>query len=68
MNYSTTLITRNLLTLHWDLKAQMPHNPASIVRLLYGELAEEKAAPQRFLSMLPVTVRHVPPVGQGHRS
>jgi hypothetical protein len=29
----------------------MPHNPASIVRLLYGErVAEEKTAPKRFLS------------------
>jgi hypothetical protein len=28
----------------------MPHNPASIVRLLYGErTAEEKMAPKRFL-------------------
>jgi hypothetical protein len=28
----------------------MPHNPASIVRLLYGErAAEEKTAPKRFL-------------------
>jgi hypothetical protein len=38
------------------LKAQMPHNPASIVRLLYGEHAEEKTAPKRFLSILPATV------------
>jgi len=29
----------------------MPHNPASIVRLLYGErAADEKTAPKRFLS------------------
>jgi hypothetical protein len=35
----------------------MPHNPASIVRLLYGErAAEEKTAPKRFLSILPATV------------
>jgi hypothetical protein len=35
----------------------MPHNPASIVRLLYDELtAEEKTAPKRFFSILPETV------------
>jgi len=28
----------------------MPHIPAAIVRLLYGERAEEKTAPKRFLS------------------
>jgi hypothetical protein len=31
------------------LKAQIPHNPASIVRLLYGERAQKrKTAPKRF--------------------
>jgi hypothetical protein len=36
----------------------MPNNPASVVRLLYGErvAAEEKTAPKRFLSILPATV------------
>jgi len=35
----------------------MPHNPAFIVRLLYGEhVAEEKTAPKRFLSILQATV------------
>jgi hypothetical protein len=35
----------------------MPHNPASIVRLLYGErTAEEKAAEVFFSSILPATV------------
>ena len=34
----------------FGLKAPMPHNPASIVRLLYGErTAEEKMAPKRSL-------------------
>jgi len=46
----------------------MPHNPASIVRLLYGEpTAEEKTAPKRFLSIPPQTVWHPPfPSGQGN--
>lgn len=47
----------------------MPHNPASIVRLLYGErTAEEETAPKRFLSVLPVnSLTSAPPIGQGHR-
>ncbi len=41
----------------FGVKAQMPHNPASIVRLLYGErVAGEKTAPKRLLSILPATV------------
>jgi hypothetical protein len=48
----------------------MPHNPASIVRLLYGErAAEEETAPKRFLSVLPVnSLTSAHPIGQGHRS
>jgi hypothetical protein len=39
------------------LKAQMLHNPATIVRLLYGErTAEEKAAEVFFSSILPAPV------------
>jgi hypothetical protein len=56
LNYSITLITRNLLILH---SAQGPNAPqsASIVRLLYGErAAEEKAAEVFFSSILPRTV------------
>lgn len=48
----------------------MPHNPASIVRLLYGERAQKrKTAPKRFLSTPAsnslTSARHI---GQGHRS
>jgi hypothetical protein len=48
----------------------MPHNPASIVRLLYGERsAEDKTAPKRFLltpaSNCLTSVRHI---GQGRHS
>ena len=42
LNYSIALITRNLLILHPGVKAQMPHNPASIVRLLYGERSRKR--------------------------
>jgi hypothetical protein len=57
LNCSIMLITRNLLILHSAQRPQVPHNPASIVRLLYGErTAEEKTAPKRFLSILPTTV------------
>jgi len=42
LNYSIALITRNLLILHPGVKAQMPHNPASLVRLLYGERAQKR--------------------------
>lgn len=49
------------------LKAQMPHNPAAIVRLLYGErAAEEKTAPKRFLSdSADYSLTSAPPIGQG---
>jgi hypothetical protein len=45
----------------------MPHNPASIVRLLYGErAAEEKTAPKRFLSdSTDNSLTSTPPIGQG---
>jgi hypothetical protein len=42
LNYSIALITRNLLILHPGVKAQMAHNPASLVRLLYGERAQKR--------------------------
>jgi hypothetical protein len=59
LNYSITLITRNLFIFIFalGLKAQMPHIPASIVRLLYGERTpEEKAAEVFSLLILPTTV------------
>jgi hypothetical protein len=45
----------------------MPHNTASIVRLLYDELAaEEKTAPKRFLSdSADNSLTSAPPIGQG---
>jgi hypothetical protein len=47
----------------------MPHNPASIVRLLYGERAtEEKTAAKRFLlTTANNSLTPAPPIGQGHR-
>jgi hypothetical protein len=47
----------------------MPHNPASIVRLLYGERTEEeKTAPQYFLSIFASnSLTSAPPFGQGYR-
>src|ERR1700723_283780 len=39
LNYSITLIKRNLLILH---SAQRPHNPVSAVRLLYGERLQKR--------------------------
>ena len=56
LNYSITLITRNLFVLQFGVKAQMPTIPLPCT-LLYGErTAEEKTAPQCFLSILPATV------------
>ena len=45
----------------------MQHNPASIVRLLYGERAgEEKTAPKRLLSdSAHYSLTSAPPIGQG---
>jgi hypothetical protein len=46
-----------LVDFAFGVKAQMPLNPASIVRLLYGDCAaEEKTAPRPFFSILPTTV------------
>jgi hypothetical protein len=59
-----------LIDFAFGLKAQVPHNLASIVRLLYGErTAEEKTAPKRFLSILPTnSLASALPIGQGHLS
>jgi hypothetical protein len=47
----------------------MPHNPASIVRLLYGErVVQEKIAPKRFLYAASNSLTSAPPIGQGQRS
>ena len=46
----------------------MPHNPVSIVRLLYGErTADEKTAPKRFLlNPADNSLTSGLPIGQGH--
>jgi hypothetical protein len=56
-----------LIDFAFGLKAQMPHNPASIVRLLYGELvAQEKTAPKRFFyDSADYSLTSTPPIGQG---
>jgi len=45
----------------------MPHNPASIVRLLYGDtLQKEKTAPKGFLfNPANNSLTSAPPIGQG---
>jgi hypothetical protein len=63
------LITRNLLILHPGVKAQMPHNPASLVRLLYGERAQ-KRKPRRsaFSQSFQQQFDTATPIGQGRGS
>jgi hypothetical protein len=56
MNYSITLITRNLFGFAFGEKAQMPHNPASIARLFYGERAGEDKLHRNIFPILPPTV------------
>ena len=48
----------------------MPHNPASIVRLLYGERVAEEEDRAEALSLNPASngLTSAPPIGQGRRS
>ena len=66
LNYSITLITINLLILRSGPTAQIPHNPASIVRLLYGEHYRRKNRAEAF-SLNPATnsLTSALPIGQG---
>ena len=48
----------------------MPHDPASIVRLLYGErtlLYGERTAEEKTFSLPNNSLTSAPPIGQGHR-
>jgi len=46
----------------------MPHNPASIVRLLYGERAQKRNRAAGFLfNPANNSLTSAPPIGQGHR-
>jgi hypothetical protein len=44
----------------------MPHNPASIVRLLYGERTSEKKTQAGIISLPSNSLTPGPPIGQGH--